>query len=75
MPDKLPSQISPTGEPIVPPAAAKYLGLLVAVAAALMMAPDAGVVLPAAVLTAAKLAVLIGTVLGIYSPGARKEKE
>jgi hypothetical protein len=67
-----PAEVSPTGQAIIPPVVAKYAVPVVAVAAALMLAPDAGIVLPAVVLTISKLIVLIGTVLGIASPGARK---
>lgn len=68
----IPPTVSPTGKPVLPPEVAKWAGPLVLVAAALTMAPDMGIVLPAALVMYAKLGVLIGTVLGIYSPGARK---
>lgn len=64
--------VSPTGSPLLPPQVARWALLVVAVAAALTMAPDAGIALPPALLTGAKLAVLIGTMLGIASPGVRR---
>lgn len=67
-----PAIASPTGEAIIPPVVAKIALPIVAVAVGLTMAPDVGIVLPAIVLTIAKLTVLIGTLLGIVSPGARK---
>lgn len=63
---------SPTGTPILPPVVAKWALPIVAIAAALAMAPDMGIALPVAVISAAKLVVLVGTLLGIASPGARK---
>jgi hypothetical protein len=64
--------VSPTGQAIIPPIVAKYAAPVVAIAGALALAPEAGITLPAIVLTVAKLVVLLGTVLGIVSPGARK---
>lgn len=72
IPPPPPAAVSPTGEAIIPPVVAKYALPLVGVAAAISMAPDMGIVLPVAVLTIAKLVVLVGTCLGIASPGARK---
>jgi len=54
------------------PQVAKWALPLVAIAAAITMAPDMGLVLPAALVTYSKLVVLVGTLLGIASPGARK---
>ena len=74
MPDETPPTPtpSPTGTPVLSPQVAKWALPLVAIAAACTMAPEMGIILPVAVVTYSKLVVLIGTLLGIASPGARK---
>lgn len=67
-----PAEPSPTGTPVLPPNVVRYVAPCIAVAAAITMGPEAGIVLPAVVLTVAKLVVLVGTVLGVVSPGWRK---
>lgn len=76
MPDpeqKPEAPVSPTGTPVLPPKAVPYALYAVAVAAAVTMAPDMGIVLfPVAVLSGAKFVVLLGTLFGIASPGQRR---
>lgn len=79
MPDPTPAEptppppISPTGAPVLPPKAVPYALYAVAIAAAVTMAPDMGIVLfPAVALSGAKFIVLLGTLFGIASPGQRK---
>lgn len=59
--------VSPTGTPVIPPAAVPYIASVVAAAAVVHeMVPNPTVQLVTAILTA------IGAVLGIASPGLRR---
>jgi hypothetical protein len=72
VPDPPPPAVSPTGAPVLPPKAVPYALYAVTVGVAITMCPDAGIALPAAILSVGKLIVLLGTLFGIASPGQRK---
>lgn len=63
---------SPTGTPVLPPKTVPYALYVATVGVAITMCPDAGIVLPAAVLTAGKFITLLASLFGIVSPGQRK---
>lgn len=68
-----PSEVSPTGKPLVSPKVVPFLALLVAAAAAVAAgAPD---ILPDTTIdqTIAGIIVALGTVFGIVSPGMRRK--
>lgn len=60
--------VSPTGTPILPPNAALWAAVAVAVAASLQFIPG----LPAPVRAVCGVIITIGTVFGIASPGIRR---
>lgn len=69
-----PADVSPTGEAIIPPVAAKWIAPIALVAGIIVLeGPEIGLVLPAALLPWVKLVYLLGSVFGIVSPGARRK--
>lgn len=72
VPDPPLAAVSPTGAPVLPPKVVPYALYAATVAIAVTMAPDVGIALPVAVLSAAKFVTLLATLFGIASPGQRK---
>lgn len=69
-----PADVSPTGEALIPPVAAKWMAPIALIAGLIVLeGPEIGLMLPAAVLPWVKFVYLLGSVFGIVSPGARRK--